>query len=81
MISLATKYPNVYIDTSAYTVRRYPPELIAYMRAHGRRKVLFGSNHPAWPAKQCLEGFETLDLDAEAADLFLHGNAERVFRL
>jgi predicted TIM-barrel fold metal-dependent hydrolase len=24
MISLATKYPNVYIDTSAYTVRRYP---------------------------------------------------------
>ena len=81
MISLATKYPNVYIDTSAYTVRRYPPELVAYIRTHGRRKVLFGSNHPAWPAKQCLEGFETLDLDAEAADLFLHGNAERVFRL
>ena len=24
MISLATKYPNVYIDTSAYKVRRYP---------------------------------------------------------
>jgi predicted TIM-barrel fold metal-dependent hydrolase len=81
MISLATKYPNVYIDTSAYTVRRYPAELVAYLRAHGRKKVLFGSNHPAWPAKQCLEGFETLDLDAEAADLFLHGNSERVFRL
>ena len=26
MISLATKYPNVYIDTSAYTARRYPRE-------------------------------------------------------
>src|SRR5262245_22265919 len=81
MISLATKYPNVYIDTSAYTVRRYPPELVAYLRSYGRKKVLFGSNHPAWPARQCLEGFETLDLDAEAAALFLHGNSERVFRL
>src|SRR5262249_14177710 len=32
MIALATKYENVFIDTSAYTVRRYPPELVAYMR-------------------------------------------------
>jgi uncharacterized protein len=81
MISLATKYPNVHIDTSAYTVRRYPRELIDYMRAHGRKKVLFGSNHPAWPAKMCLEGFANLDLDAETTELFLHGNAERVFSL
>ena len=81
MIPLATKYPNVYIDTSAYTVRRYPPDLVAYLQRHGRKKVLFGSNHAAWPAKQCLEGFETLDLDAETAGLFLHGNSERVFRL
>jgi L-ascorbate metabolism protein UlaG (beta-lactamase superfamily) len=25
-------------------------ELVDYLRGHGRRKVLFGSNHPAWPA-------------------------------
>ena len=24
MIALATKYPNVYIDTSAYVAHRYP---------------------------------------------------------
>ena len=29
MVALARKYPNVYIDTSAYTARRYPPELVA----------------------------------------------------
>lgn len=81
MISLATKYPNVYIDTSAYTVRRYPRELVEYLRAHGRKKVLFGSNHPAWPAAMCLEGFEALDLDAETEELFLYRNAERVFGL
>ncbi len=81
MVSLATKYPNVYIDTSAYKARRYPPELVAYLRSHGRKKVLFGSNHPAWPAKDCLDGFETLGLDEEAQALFLHENAERVFKL
>jgi uncharacterized protein len=81
MIALATKYPNLYIDTSAYTVKRYPAELVAYLRAHGRRKVLFGSNHPAWPAAQCLQGLDQLGLDSETLAAFLHGNAERVFSL
>lgn len=81
MIALATKYPNVYIDTSAYVVRRYPAELVTYLRGHGRKKVLFGSNHPAWPAVRCLEDLASLALDAETEALFLHGNAERVFGL
>jgi len=81
MISLATKYPNVYIDTSAYKASRYPRELTDYLRGHGRRKVLFGSNHPAWPAQDCLKDLASLGLDDEATDLFLHGNAERVFGL
>ena len=81
MISLATKYPNVYIDTSAYKASRYPRELVDYLRGHGRHKVLFGSNHPAWPAADCLQDFPSLQLDDQAADLFLHGNAERVFGL
>jgi predicted TIM-barrel fold metal-dependent hydrolase len=81
IISLATKYPGVHIDTSAYRATRYPAELVEYMRGHGRRKVLFGSNHPAWPAGECLTGLDTLGLDAETTELFLHGNAERVFGL
>jgi uncharacterized protein len=43
--------------------------------------VLFGSNHPAWPAADCLADLPGLRLDEEAAELFLHGNAERVFGL
>lgn len=81
MIALATKYPNVYVDTSAYTARRYPPELVAYLKGHGRKKVLFGSNHPAWPAARCLEDLASLGLDGETTELFLFRNAERVFRL
>jgi uncharacterized protein len=81
MIALATKYPNVYIDTSAYKITRYPRELVDYMRHHGRKKVLFGSNHPAWPAARCLEDFASLRLGPEAEELFLYRNAMRVFRL
>jgi len=81
MIALATKYPNVYIDTSAYKASRYPVELVRYLRGHGRRKVLFGSNHPAWPAAACLEGLEALELGPEVERLFLCDNAVRVFRL
>jgi uncharacterized protein len=81
MIALATKYPNVHIDTSAYKVSRYPAALVEFLKGHGRRKVLFGSNHPAWPAPLCLDALETLDLDDETRRLFLHDNAERVFKL
>ena len=79
MISLATRYPDVYIDTSACTASRYPREPAGYLRGHGRRKVLSGSGHPAWPAAGCLQDLPGPGLDDQATDLFLHGNAERVF--
>ena len=80
-IAVATKHPNVYIDTSAYTVRRYPPQLVAYLQGHGRRKVLFGTNYPMIAPAKALAGLEELDLPEEAAGLFLAGNARRVFGL
>jgi predicted TIM-barrel fold metal-dependent hydrolase len=80
-VAVATKHENVFIDTSAYTARRYPPELVRYLRAHGRAKVLFGSNHPMIVPAKALEGLDALGLDAETRELFLAGNARRVFRL
>jgi predicted TIM-barrel fold metal-dependent hydrolase len=81
MVALARKYPNVYIDTSAYTARRYPPELVRYLQRDGRRKVLFGTNYPMIPPQKALEDLDALALDDEARDLFLEGNARRVFDL
>lgn len=78
-IAVATKHENVYIDTSAYTVRRYPADLVAFMGSHGRRKVLFGSNYPMIPPAKALDGLDALALDDEARQLFLAGNAQRVF--
>lgn len=81
MIALATKYPNVYIDTSAYKANRYPPELVEYMRGHGKKKVLFGSNFPMITPAECLAGLDSLALPDDAKALFLAGNAKRVYRL
>jgi predicted TIM-barrel fold metal-dependent hydrolase len=81
MIAVATKHSNVFIDTSAYTAKRYPPELVAYMKGHGRRKVLFGTNYPMLTPGQCLKDIDQLGLDEEGRGLFLRGNAAAVFGL
>lgn len=81
MIALATKYPNVYIDTSAYKPSRYPRELVEYLRAHGRKKVLFGSNHPMIAPAECIAEVDALGLDDDARRRFLGDNARSVFKL
>ena len=82
MIAVARKHENVYIDTSAYIAKRYPSELIAYMKSRsGRRKVMFGTNYPMVFHPQALEHLDQLGLDEESRGLFLAGNAERVLAL
>ena len=78
---MATKHENVFIDTSAYAVRRYPSPLVEFMRGHGRHKVLFGTNYPMLTPSKALDGLESLGLDEKAAALFLGMNATRVFRI
>jgi predicted TIM-barrel fold metal-dependent hydrolase len=81
MIAVATKHPNVFIDTSAYISKRYPPELIEYMKKNGRKKVMFGTNYPMITPSKCLEGIDDLQLEDEVRELFLFRNAERIFKL
>jgi predicted TIM-barrel fold metal-dependent hydrolase len=81
MIAIATKFPNVYIDTSAYKSKRYPPELVSYLKTNGRNKVMFGSNYPMITPKDCLEGIDSLEIPSDVLDSFLSGTARSVFRL
>jgi len=82
MVAVCRKHENVYIDTSAYTSRRLPPELVRYMKTRGgRRKVLFGSNYPMIAPQHALEHLDALELDDETRELYLEGNARRVFDL
>lgn len=81
MIAVARKHPNVSIDTSAYTARRFPPEFVTYMSSDGKHKVLFGTNYPMITADKALEHFDDLGLSDETRRLFLEGNARRLFTL
>jgi len=82
MIAVARKHENVYIDTSAYTAKRIPAELVGYMKSSsGRRKVMFGSNSPMIAPERALADLDALELDDETKALFLGGTAERIFAL
>ena len=78
---MAIKQPNVYIDASAYTAKRYPPELVEYMKTNGKQKVMFGTNYPMITPARCLESMKSLELGEEIERLFLFENAARVFKL
>jgi uncharacterized protein len=80
-VAVATKHPNFYIDTSAYSFNRYPESLIKYMAEPGRQKVLFGTNWPMIAPRKALDGFDAAPLNPEVKALFLGGNAVRVFKL
>src|SRR6188472_197054 len=82
MVAVARKHEHVYIDTSAYTAKRYPPELVRYMTSRGgSRKVMFGSNYPMIAPEAALADLDALQLDDETREGFLAGNARRGFCL
>jgi len=80
-VTLTVKFPNFYVDTSAYTLRRLPPAFVEWMRGLGRERVMFGTNWPMLSPERCLEDLSNLGLTVEAVEAFLSGNARRVFKL
>lgn len=80
MIALARKYPNVWIDTSAYKPSRFPETLVRYLQSR-RHKVLFGSNFPMIQPATCLAEVDALGLDPVSRARFLSVNALTAFGL
>lgn len=81
MIGVAWKHENVFIDTSAYLPRYYPPQLLQYMKTYGQDKVLFGTNFPQLSLEKCVQQVQELGLSAEIQAKFFAENARRVFKL
>lgn len=82
MVAVARKHENVYIDTSAYTTKRLPSELVRFMKTRtGQQKTLFGTNYPMITHEHAVDGLDELGLTDEARSGYLGGNAERLFKL
>lgn len=81
LVSLTVKFPNFYIDTSAYVLRRLPEDFRAFMKGPGRGRVMFGTNWPMLSPANCLNGSEALGLSAQEQDAFLGVTAKKVFGL
>ncbi|KIL84625.1 metal-dependent hydrolase [Fusarium avenaceum] len=88
MIAVAWKHENVFIDTSAYLPKYYPPELIRFANTTGRKKVMFGTNFPQLTWAKCVDQAAeylregaVIGLRADSMKDFMGGNARRVFKL
>jgi predicted TIM-barrel fold metal-dependent hydrolase len=81
LITLTVKFQNFNVDTSAYALHRLPPAFVAWMKGIGNSRVMFGTNWPMLSPQKCLEGLSGLRLSDEQSEMFLSGNARRVFKL
>jgi predicted TIM-barrel fold metal-dependent hydrolase len=81
-IRLMLKYRNLYLMTSAFAPKYFPPELLRYMATRGRHKIIFASDHPVLSMGRCVrEAREHAALNEREGVLqaFLRDNARRVF--
>jgi predicted TIM-barrel fold metal-dependent hydrolase len=78
-IRLMIKYRNLYLQTSAYAPRYFPPQLIHFMNTRGQDKIMFASDHPVLSFERCVKEAQQLDLREGVLDKFLYANAERLF--
>ena len=80
-ISIALHKPQVYIDLSGWSPRRFPAQLVDHLGRGLRSQVLFGSDYPLITPDRWLDDFATLDVPDEARTSILKENAARLLGL
>lgn len=80
MIAVASKWPKVYINLSAWLPKYFGPALLRFMKGRSTHsKVLFGTNGLDWT--RYLQEFDKLGIPEPYAQAILGENARRVHRL
>jgi predicted TIM-barrel fold metal-dependent hydrolase len=74
-LSVAMHKPQVYIDLSGWTPKRFPPALVSAITGNLRNQVLFGSDFPLITPERWIDDFRTLEVSPEITDLVLRQNA------
>ena len=81
LIALAWVHPNVYIGTTGYAPAYWDESLVHFLQAHGRGKVMWGTNYPVVKHEQSLRQLEEFDLSEAVEQEFRYGTAASVFDL
>ena len=80
-LSVCLHKPNVYIDLSGWSPKRFAPELVREIRGRMRDRVLFGTDYPFLTHEQWFGAWDTLGIPDEVTDKVLLGNATRLLGL
>lgn len=80
-ISVALHKPEVYIDLSGWSPKRFPPQLVSYMQGPLRDRILFGSDYPLITPDRWIDDFATLGIADDVSEAILKKNAMRLLRV
>lgn len=80
-LSVALHKPQVHIDLSGWTPKRFPPQLVSYMTGPLKRQMLFGSDYPLITPDRWIDDFRTLGVDEETERMILIDNVAALLGL
>jgi hypothetical protein len=70
--------PQVAIDLSGWSPKRFPPQLVKAMATNLAGQTLFGSDFPLITPDRWMEDFATLELNDAVRSAILKENALRI---
>ncbi len=80
MLAVTTKWPNIYLNISAWLPRYFGPSLVGFLRSRtGSRKVIFGTNGLSW--QRYRDQLHQLELRDDTLRAILWDNPRRVYEL
>jgi predicted TIM-barrel fold metal-dependent hydrolase len=80
-LAMALHKPNVYIDLSGWSPKRFSPNLLYHMSTKLQDRILFGTDWPVLSPERWLEAFGELDIPAAVRSKIMVANASRLLGL
>lgn len=81
MISVAYRFPNVYIATDAHAPKYWEKTFVEYINGRGRKKVLFGTDYPVVGYDRATKEIDALPLKEEVRPLLMRENALDIYKM
>ena len=78
-IEAALRFANVFVGTATHPPRRWPDELVEFIKGQGRDRCVFGTGFPLTGHVRSMCQLQDLALDPETVEALLDGNARRIF--